>query len=167
LAIFYHLDRSGQSLRPGLVLALTPVPDDLPAAATAMLAKWCPHGVSLFGHQVITKQLEREIEVERIRREYYPDRVTRYAIIFACEAPRDIDVLRWQFFPPNDNGQRGRIWKVEGAPVFRADMNLFKEHCGHNATAAHAYWSQQETKNPLIEHLLSPPVKVIEEVAGA
>jgi hypothetical protein len=42
--------------------------------------------------------------------------------------------------------------------AFRADMNVFKEYCGDNTAAAHAYWSQYETTRPLIEYLLIPPV---------
>ncbi len=79
----------------------------------------------------------------------------------------DVDVLRWQFFDPSYNGQRGRVWKIRGTAVFRADMNWFKEHCGDYTTAAHAYWSQQESERPLIEYLLQPPVTVLEEILSA
>ncbi len=56
---------------------------------------------------------------------------------------------------------------IEGAAAFRADKNVFKDYCGDNTAAAHAYWSQRETARPLIEYLLIPPVTVLEEVAGA
>jgi hypothetical protein len=43
-------------------------------------------------------------------------------------------------------------------------MNVFPEFSGDNSKAAHAYWSQKKTKYPLIEHLLTPGVTVLEEV---
>jgi hypothetical protein len=151
---------------------LMPFSNNLCPEEATRLYRWCPDGVTRFGQQIIEKQLEplvleREIEVERIRREYYPLLASRYTVVFACREPTDIDLLRWQFFLPNYTGPRRRIWRVAGDPVFQADMNLFKEHCGKNAVAAHAYWSQQETDTPLVEYLLRPPVRVLEEVVGS
>jgi hypothetical protein len=135
------------------------------------VAKWCPAGVTCFDRQIIAGELEpatlaRELEVERVRRESFPQLPTRYGVVFACKELAAIHDLRWQFFLPCDSGHRGRIWRIEGAAVFRADMNVFKDYCGKNTDAAHAYWSQQETGRLLIEYLLVPPVTVLEEVTG-
>jgi len=173
LDIFYHLDSTGQSLRPGQLLELRPLPDVVPPEEAALMAKWCPDGVARFGHRIICQKLEplalaRELEVECVRRELFPDRITRYAVVFGCRHLADIvKHVRWQFFYDGDSARRSRIWKIHGAAVFRADMNVFKEYCGDDTAAAHAYWSQRETKKPLIEYLLRPPVRVLEEVAGA
>ncbi|MGO9914438.1 MAG: hypothetical protein ACLQIB_06945 [Isosphaeraceae bacterium] len=172
MGVFYHLDRTGESLRAGQILEFGPLPAGLSPDELAIFGTLCPTGVTRFGHDILTKQLEpnaleRELEVERIRRDCYPHRITRYAVIFGCKAMPDVDVLRWQFFDPSYNGQRGRVWKIRGTAVFRADMNWFKEHCGDYTTAAHAYWSQQESERPLIEYLLQPPVTVLEEILSA
>ncbi len=90
--------------------------------------------------------MARELEVERVRRAFIPQLPTRYAAVFACKEPIAIDDLRWQFFMPCHTGQRGRVWRIAGAAAFRADMNVFKDYCGDNTAAAHAYWSQHERR---------------------
>jgi hypothetical protein len=171
LGVFYHLDHTGKSLRSGQLLALMPLSANLPPEDAAMSARWCPGGVTRFGHDIFGRKLEpavlaREIEVERVRREFFPQCVTRYAVVFGCKELVEIEDVRWQFFLPSHTGQRGRIWKIEGAAVFRADMNVFKDYCGDDTAAAHAYWSRKETVRPLIEYLLKPPVRVLGEVSG-
>ncbi len=56
---------------------------------------------------------------------------SRCVSVFTCERVKDLCIVRAQFFAPGSDGRRGRLWKVEGRSAFRADMNLFKVHCGY------------------------------------
>ncbi|MHB1787418.1 MAG: hypothetical protein ACYCS7_15005 [Acidimicrobiales bacterium] len=174
MAIFYHLERRGESLRPGQVMNLFPLPfDGKTPEETAELQRWFPDGVSLFGLGVLDRppadwterSLQREVELERIRRADYAHLASRLVSIFACSDLDAIDAVRGQFFLPNDPGPRGRIWKIDGESAFWGDMDVFREYCNDPIGAAHAYWSQERTSSPIIEFLLIPPVTVMGLVA--
>ena len=166
MAVFYHVDRTNEALSRGLVMGWMPIPDDLPVEERTMLAHWFPKGVTRFGLEIVRKQSPRlaiELELEAQRRERYRVLPSRYASIFAFQSAADIHRYRHQMCLPIYTGRRGRIWKVEGRLMFRADMNLEKQHCGNLKTAAARYWAGEASDDPLIEYLLEPPVTVLEE----
>jgi hypothetical protein len=165
-AFFYHLDFTGSSLSPGLVMQLAPVPPDVEMDERKLLETWFPDGLTHFGADIALRRLEpwaleRELELERARRERFCSLPSRYTSVFACRSPDEIEQLRWQFDAPGFKEGSGRVWKVEGKKIFRADMNLFKYYSGDMATAADLYWSQEESHDPLYEYLLETPVKVL------
>ncbi len=169
--IFYHLDRTGVSLQSGQLLQLIPITLEGRPEDEARFKIMFPEGVTHFGNDIIHDllaplALEREIEVERVRRANYSYRPSRYISVFGCKKPEDMESLRPTLFPPWLQGPRGRIWKVEGDATFHSDMNWFKEYCGNNTAAADAYWSQKPSEKPLIEYLLKPPVTVLHEILG-
>jgi hypothetical protein len=149
-----------------------PVPTELQFEDRTPLDRWYPNGVTQFGVDIIRQRLEpwaleRELELERVRRDHYAYLPSRYSSVFACKSTDDIAMVRWQFFCPGFEGRRGRLWKIEGRAVFQADMNLFKQYNADMRTAATRYWSQQNSDEPLFEYLLEPPVTVLEEVVEA
>jgi hypothetical protein len=166
---FYHLDSTGSALRPGMTIDWMPVPTECTSDIRTPLNHWFPKGVTRFGIDIILGQLEelaleREHELETIRRENHAHLPSRYTSVFACRSTEDIALLRCQFDYLNADGKRGRVWRVAGKGLFRADMNLFKKHHRDMRTAAARYWLQEATEEPLYEHLLEPPVMVLEEV---
>jgi len=172
LDVFYHLDRTGVSLQSGLLLELIPFTLEGRPEDEAMLKRMFPEGLTQFGIDIIHERLaplalEREIEVERVRRAKYSDRQSRYISVFGCKQIEDMERVRQQLFPLWLQGPRGRIWKVEGDATFHSDMNWFKEYCGNNTAAADAYWSQKASEKPLVEYLLKTPVTVLDEILGA
>jgi hypothetical protein len=169
VSVFYHLDRTGVSLKPGMMLDWLPMPPEVTSELRTELNTWFPNGVTRFGIDIILGQLEklaleREHELETFRREHCTHLPSRYTSVFACRSPDEIAVLRRQFYLPGFEGKRGGIWKIAGRKVFEADMNLFKEHYRDMKTAAARYWSQETTDDPLYEYLLEPPVTVLAEV---
>jgi hypothetical protein len=164
---FYHLDRTGMNLKPGMILDWLPVPPEITSDPEHEI--WFPSGITRFGLDIILGKLEkpaleREHVLETFRRTHCPQLPSRYVALFACRSIDDMAVVRQQFYMPDFEGKRGRIWKIAATEIFRADMNLFKEHCGDMKTAAGRYWTQEATEEPLYEYLLEPPVTVLEEV---
>lgn len=170
--IFYHFDHTGEALRPGLVMHSMPLPTEVQIDERTTLNRWFPSGVTRFGIGIILKQLhkwalERELELESIRRERFANLPSRYVSVFACQSAKDLDPLRDESCLLGCGGKHGRIWKVKGRAVFQGDMYLFKQYIGKMRTAAALYWSQQASGDPLYEYLLKPPVTVLEEVHEA
>ena len=127
LDIFYHLDRTGVSLQSGQLLQLIPFTLEGRPECEAMLKRMFPEGLTQFGIDIIHDRLaplalEREIEVERVRRANYSDRQSRYISVFGCKQIEDMERVRQLLFPPLLQGPRGRIWKVEGDATFHSDM---------------------------------------------
>ncbi len=163
---YYHLDSKG-TLRRDDVMQLEQLPDEVQIGDPT----WFPNGVTRFGIDIILKQLaygalEREYELESIRRERFPMLPSRYVSIFAWQSTKDLDRFRADFRLLGCGEKHGRIWKVKGKAVFRGDMDLFNVFRGdlEMRTAADYYWSQQASGDPLYEYLLEPPVTVLEEV---
>jgi hypothetical protein len=172
LAVFYHLDRTGLSLQSGQLLELIPFTIEGRPEYEATLKRMFPEGLTRFGIDIIYDRLpplvlKREIEVERVRCANYSNRQSRYISVFGCKQIQDMEILRQLLCPPWFQGQRGRIWKVEGDATFHSDMMWFKEYCGDNTAAADAYWSQKTSEKPLVEYLLKTPVTVLDEILGA
>jgi len=172
LDVFYHLDRTGNSLQSGQVLELIPLTLRGRPESEASLKERFPKGVTRFGIDIIHERLEsaaleREIKLEAVRLAHYPHRPSRSVSVFGCKQLEDMDGVRGQFFPFGHQGPRGRIWKIEGWSIFEANMNVFIDYFSNMTAAAHAYWSQEESERPLIEYLLKPPVTVLEEILEA
>ena len=172
LDVFYHLDRTGVSLQSGQILELIPFTLEGRPECEAMLKRMFPAGLTQFGIDIIHLPpndlvSKREIAVERVRCANYSDRQSRFISVFGCKQIEDMEGLRQLLFNPLHQGPRGRIWKVEGAATFHSDMMWFKEYCGNDIAAAHAYWSQKASEKPLVEYLLKTPVTVLDEILGA
>jgi hypothetical protein len=171
LDVFYHLDSTGVSLEADKILELISISlEGKPKDEVRHKIRF-PEGLSHFGDDIIHGRLEplaldREKEVERVRRAKYSYRQSRYISVFGCKKIEDIERLRKTLFHPWDNGPRGRIWKVKGDATFHSDMNWFETYCYDNTAAADAYWSQEASEKPLVEYLLKPPVTVLHEVLG-
>ena len=131
--VFYHLDRTGNSLQFGQVLQLMPFAPKGRAQDENMLRKRFPEGVARFGLDIIHGRLhpaalEREIKLESVRLAHYPHRPSRFISVFGCKGIEDMDGVRGQFFCFGHQGMRGRIWRIKGCSVFKADMNVFMDH---------------------------------------
>ena len=166
MSIFYHLD-TYEALSVGQVLNLMEIPAGLSVELKTSSRSWFPAGVTHFGASILNRRLEdnalhREHKLERVRRSCYPDRPSRYVSVFACRTLAEITRLRSQFFTPEDK-RLGRIWKVEGEEVFRADMNLFMYN-RQDEGIADLYWRGCLSKTPLFEYLLKTPVTVLDAV---
>ncbi len=151
-------------------MKLEPLPDEVQIDERT----WFPNGVTRFGKAIILKELangalEREIELESIRRERFPNLPSRYVSVFSWQSTKDLDRFRDEFRLLGCGGKHGRIWRVKGRAVFRGDMDLFNVFWGdmEMRTATVHYWSQQASGDPLYEYLLEPPVTVLEEVHEA
>ena len=165
MAIFYHLD-GHKLLRRDLIIWFEALPPPEQGASEVYeLARWFPEGVTRFGLSILKGlacegHLKRETTLESVRREFYPDRPSRYTSVFACKSPEDIIRFHSQF------DYDGPIWKVDATEGFKADVNLFWQRFGDPIDYSHAYWTQTDGDPPqLFEYLLKPPVTVIEDVA--
>jgi hypothetical protein len=163
--IFYHVDIQ-EFLRPGKLVELMPAPTEgRTQAESAEMKRWFPVGVSRFGFELLCGRAEteaflaQETTLESIRRQYYPDRPSRYTSFFAFLSV--VDFERYLCQAPHKDG---RIWKVEARGGFRADINLFPEWCPKWEDCAHVYWKQGQSSSPLFEYLLTPPVRALEEI---
>jgi hypothetical protein len=172
LDVFYYLDRTGTSLQRRQILQLQEFAlPGRPVEESALLARF-PNGLSRFGLDIIHARLalaafEREFTLEAIRIAHYPDRPSRCVAVFGFKNLEAMHGVGGQFFPFGNQGWRGRIWPVQRCSVCQADMNLFIDQFGDMTGAARAYWSQEKTEAPLIEHLLAPPVTVLKEIVEA
>jgi hypothetical protein len=163
--MFYHMDIH-EFLRPGKVVGLMPAPmEGRTQVENAEVKRWFPMGVSRFGFELLCRRAEteaflaQETTLESIRRRYYPDRPSRYTSFFAFVSVVDFERYRYQ--SPHSEG---RIWKVEAGGGFRADMNLFPKWCPNWEDCAQEYWRQGQSRSPLFEYLLTPPVRALEEI---
>ncbi len=171
MGVFYHLDRT-ESLQPGQVLESPTLKGR--AEDEAWFKKQFPEYVTQFGHsithaQLVLKASKWEIELEAVRKAYYPHLPSRSDSFYACKR-EDIPRVQAQFFLPGHQGPRGRILEIEGCSVFEADMNLFNPLINHSTDmteVAHAYWSQKQSKCPLTEYLLKFPVALLKEILNA
>ncbi len=175
MSIFYHLDRS-ELLHAGFVIRLMPLPlEGRKQEEREAFLRLYPSGVTRFGLSVVHKQpeewtnltLEREINFERVRLTRFPACPSRYVSVFACEDIEALIKVRSQFDLPYQFNPRGCIWKIEGTSHFWGDMNWCPEWDRSSDYALCEYWSQRTTDRPIIEHLLAPPVTVLEPILDA
>lgn len=171
MTIFYHVDRAGR-LRAGQVMNLTKIVDDDRPEVAAQFNEVFPDGVSHHAGYLLGWEnppgwaTRREVTLENIRRNHYPDLPSRCTSIFACGSIESADRLRTEgLFGDRVSWSYAHIWKVEADQWFMADMNVFA-HWGYEnlESGAHAYWQREISPNPFFEFLLKPPVRVREEV---
>jgi hypothetical protein len=172
LPYFYHVDRDPeQFLQPGAVMALRRFDFKDKPEETAHLNERYPNGIGRWGLSIIRGLippgwlLDREITLENVRSATYPFCPSRFATVFACHSIEDAEQLRGRRFGDGADWRDARIWIVEAAAWFRADMSIFHYWVNTNLEGgAHAYWSQEISPNPFFEYLLTPPVTLLEVV---
>ncbi|MBZ0099833.1 MAG: DUF2441 domain-containing protein [Taibaiella sp.] len=99
-----------------------------------------------------------ETSFELIRRLKFPNRTSRFEVVFGCLNLEDARQVRRETF-----GGVGSIYKVECENYFEADMNLLKTFNNFNALMimADRYWSGYKSENPFMEVLMKPEVKIV------
>jgi hypothetical protein len=172
MPIFYHLDRKRNYLRPNWVMELLrlSIPPER-AEEGAHLYELFPKGVSnhgliyACGYAPAGPEQAREFLLEHTRQEHYSDHPSRFACYYACGSLEDARSLKSAGQGGNQLWDQAIIWKVEAAEAFRADMTwltpIFHLDPDRNA---HRYWQQAASPRPLWEYLLTPPVRVIDEI---
>jgi hypothetical protein len=118
-----------------------------------------PHGVTRW-------EPATELIFEYVRRSGFPERPSRFDSYFGCETLEDARTFRDQFA-----GAGARIVRLEADGSFRADMTALNMAQTSPIVAsyyAHQYWKGEAAKPqpPFWEHLLLPPVRVLEVVEG-
>jgi hypothetical protein len=165
---FFHVDREWTKLRPGFNLILKPFRSGDRAEDVAYLNEVYPNGVSRFGATFLSGLVpphlqvlvERELICEHIRSQSYPERPSRFASVFACENEADARSLMANFKSPD-----AVIWEVECHLSFACDMHLLQvASLDEMPDSAHRYWRGEVSKTPFMEHLLTPPVRVIRAI---
>ncbi len=181
----YTVDRKG-SLQAGQVLTLTKTdPLSLPywkvidliteedlAAHVQMLF---PEGLSLHGWTYLKARHTygthpnfqhnvtclTEMNLEYVRKAYYPDRPSRFQSIFACEEICEAMSFRQRFGTTD-----AKIFEIDGNEVIRADMSLIFLGTQNVAGSflAHQYWSGSGGRNPFWEFIIRLPATVVGEI---
>jgi len=167
---YFHVDRKCGDLKPGYILQLQAIQPHWSRKADELNASY-PQGVSYFGATYLCEHVQdkphlanRETLFERIRREKYPNRPSRFASLFACPSLDEARAFRAEI------RMDARIWRVECAEVFTADMQWAnyqprspeKFPIVEWSTIADKYWMGLRTAKPLLECLLTPPVVIVE-----
>lgn len=104
-----------------------------------------------------------ELIYELVRRNDFPTRPSRYASMFALETADDAIHFR------SARGWQGRLFKVESASAFRADMNQLQIGASSIVALLQAkkYWEGAASAAPQWEFLLQGPIRVLQEVGLA
>jgi hypothetical protein len=166
--VLYYLDRSESLPARGVIIRLSELPPDTGIDERSRLQSTFPDGLTPFGHDIALKRLdqesfEREVMLEKVRRDRFAHLPSRYTSVLACPSPGEFRDLRWLYELPGVHGEQGRIRKVRGEIVFQGDMSFFLEANVDLAAAAEAYWSKEQSHRPIEEVLLKPPVMVLGE----
>jgi hypothetical protein len=166
--VLYYHDRSEALPARGIIIRLADLPPDAGIEERSLLQGAFPHGLTPFGQDIALERMdqwsvEREVMLEKVRRDRFGHLPSRYTSVLACPSPGDFHHLRWLYEMPGFHGQPSRIRKVQGEIVFQGDMNLFLEPNVDLATAAEFYWSKEQSHRPIEELLLKPPVTVLGE----
>ncbi|MEX1207447.1 MAG: DUF2441 domain-containing protein [Acidimicrobiia bacterium] len=138
----------------------------------AHLASLFPDGVTHHGDQYFVTENRAldtsaaiELLFEMVRRADFVERPSRYQSFFAAT---DVDHAR-AFGRTYGHGRPFSIWEVEASEGFEADMNLITtaarfSSLGMSLRAADYWAGRTSPGSPLLEVLLKPPVRVVEQV---
>ena len=179
---FYHVDRVGGRLKPGQVIGLmndkSTIAHKTNRAAT--YRRMFPDGVTLHGCEYLLNEdrispvddVSGMIEVlaEFIRRNHYPERISRFQSFFAYKTIQDAESFISLYpitTPEGETRPQGDIWLVQCDTVpFEADMtHLGLGDCWIDAIIKlNLYWAGENGPDPLREVLLKPPVTVVKKV---
>ena len=166
----FTVDRAG-TLREGDVLNLTKYADIAPPELQVHADAMFPLGVSRHGNQYFLGSGSKgsvaspaiELLFEYVRRASFPDRPSRFTSWFATESITDAATFRARYCAGT-----GVIRRVQAPTTHRANMHLLTS----NQTVlvyswfAHLYWSGEAGPvQPFWEHLLVPPVEILDVVA--
>lgn len=153
---------------------LLPVDDFIsPEALRAHLKDLFPDGLSLHGWDYVTRhtdivrsagkhyvdyEVALELVLEYVRRSSFADSPSRWQCYFAFDSLGAAKAFR------RDNRP---IYRLEADKVLRRDQRWLR--LGNQGVlgsyAAHRFWSGEATTTPDSEHMLVPPVTVVEQVA--
>ena len=101
---------------------------------------------------------------EAVRKEFYPERPSRYDCVFLCENLEGFSGRSFCRFPAKDDGETYEV-KLQGDfKVFRANAEYFTEAVFRKDMAeeyAHEYWKGKESNITFLEVLVSPPQSAI------
>ena len=167
-AQFFYADRS-RTLGPGTELGLIAPPHNLvPPGLNSLVQDLFPNGVT--NH---AQWLWRSIDVyglheslfEYVRRGEFADKPSRFESIFGFAQLDDARTFLARY--PVKGVFGGNVLRVEGESRHRGNLALFDVimNPGHAILGARAYWSGRPGLAPALwEHLLSPPVQVLDRV---
>jgi Protein of unknown function (DUF2441) len=173
LAIFYHVDRTRSYLEQGgLLQNRNYAPRHYTADQITALRADFPFGLSKHGAVYLDRNTEsdelafREWFLEYFRRQHHPNIPSRFSCYFACRTLEDANRLKSGGGLKDQNWKNAAIWSVEAESVFSGDMNWLTPDFALVANhRTQAYWEQIASPSPLWEHLLVPPISVVEQLA--
>lgn len=171
---FFHVDRA-KRLSPGYEVALQKIEDHWSTNAAELNCMF-PDGVTKFGAACLCEKtapnpmevIIRERSLEHIRRQHYPNRLSRLASFFAWGTTEEAFTFRAEA-----KSDRSPIWLVECESYDLADMTFTKYPLNSSLINCipklledrfHRYWKGDESESPRWERLLKPPVAVLEQV---
>jgi len=126
--------------------------------------------VNLFYDQQVNDDWVREIVFELIRRDRHPERLSRFQSVFGVRTEKELQ--KWIELP-SVNLDSGEVYKVASDNHIAVDASLLNPSHRFEQpivwaqdlkNRAEQYWSQTNSKNPVSEILLRPPVEVEEHV---
>ena len=170
----YHIDRSGYLKEGQKILLQNDIEirkDFLKKDANKYLKEYFPNGLSSHGrHYFIdgyeNKSIGMDIIFEYERRLHYPEKLSRYEVLFAFneDGVKDFILMKeldWEFY---------KIYEVEYEMYERHNMN-FVRGWGQLDTMVSAkfYWENlpdyDKNRKPVYEYLLKMPVQIKREVS--
>ena len=179
---FYHVDRVRGRLNAGQVIELMydkSVITDKTNRAAHYISMF-PNGVTYHGWEYLLNDRRLaphedilgmiEILAEYIRRDYYPEHISRFQSFFAFKTVQDAKRFISLYpitTPEGETKRQGDIWLVEcDTLAFEGDMMyLGLGDCWIDAiTKLHLYWTGQSGQESLREVLLKPPVIIVKKV---
>lgn len=172
-ARFFTVDRRG-SLSTGQVISLSK-PDISPTELSQHAYALFPAGVSNHGNAHFLSagasgqglNFNIDLIFEYVRRSEFPHRPSRYQSVFAWETQSEAEAFRNKSI----DTAAAPIFEVECDDHFRCDMGLLTIGAAILCISYNAslYWKGDPAiggdATPVWEHLLTPPVRVLSQVA--
>lgn len=166
---YFTVDRN-MSLRKDQIIDIMKYDDVNPPELQSHIDFLFPDGVTNHGELYMLRgetpanSVNGVIELifEYVRRSYFPSSPSRFQSVFAFENINQAIHFRNEY-AKSDN----IIWEVESDNAFKADMRLLilRGSVLFLSFNAHKYWKGISSEdNPIWEHLLVPPVKVIRRI---
>ncbi|PWB38613.1 MAG: DUF2441 domain-containing protein [Parcubacteria group bacterium] len=165
MPIYFSVDRN-KTLQKGTEIALIQHNDISPVELQNYINTLFPDGVTNHGERYMLQpcpanQVNSVIELifEYERRNNFISCPSRMQSVFAFDNLESAKKFREIY-----GNNQGAIVKIDAISAFKADMNLLtlKDSLLQLSYNAHKYWKGEASDSPFWEHLLIPPVKVID-----
>jgi|GEM_PF-6458652 len=178
---FYHVAREPININTEIKLILLSDFSDSNTVFTKEYIdeqkKYHPDGLSYFGirhlfpgkdtqtNEKLKNQLRAENLYEETRRNFFPNKPSRFSSFFACKTLLDANKLINNEFKCSESHPPYKIYQIECRNYFIFDMNLLRTDFSKGKEEiknfANRYWSQEKSNNPFWEVLCEPPIKII------